>query len=78
MDIRSPVVLLANRVKSTPLGQKVIANNEDIFLMLNVLAKTNATALASLKRAEHHEKLTRTMGAKLNEVVSRVNAVKWI
>ena len=35
---------LTKRISSTPQGQKVSANNEDIFTMLNVLAKTNATA----------------------------------
>ena len=51
---------LTNRVKATQPGQKTSASNEHIFTMLNVLAKTNATALASLKRAEYHEKMTRT------------------
>ena len=40
---------LVKRISDTPQDQKVSANNEDIFTMLNVLAKTNATALTSLK-----------------------------
>ena len=35
---------LKKRITETPQGQKVSANNEDVFTMLNVLAKTNATA----------------------------------
>ena len=34
--------------------------------MPNVLAKTNATAFTSLKRAKYHEEQARTLTAKLN------------
>ena len=57
---------LKKRISDTPQGQKVSANNEDVFTMLNALAKTNATALTSLKRAKYHEDQTRTLTAKLN------------
>ena len=57
---------LVNRMKDTPQGQKVSANSEDTYMMLTVLAKTNATALTSLKRAKYHEYQTRTLTAKLN------------
>ena len=63
---------LNKRISDTPQGQKVSANNEDIFAMLNVLAKTNATAMTSLKRANYHEDLTRTLTAKLNNVEQNV------
>ena len=43
---------LQHRISSTPQGQQVTAGNEEIFKMISVLAKTNATALTSLKRAE--------------------------
>ena len=40
---------LNKRMSETQQGQKVNANNEDIVAMLNVLAKTNATTMTSLK-----------------------------
>ena len=64
------------RISEIPQGQKVSANNEDIFTMLNVLAKTNATALTSLKRAEYHEKLTTTMGKQLNAFEKKVKEME--
>ena len=45
---------LKERIASTPANQQVSANNEDIFKMLNVLAKTNAIAMTSLKWAKYH------------------------
>ena len=64
---------LWKRISDTPQGQKVSANNEDIFTMLNVLAKTNATALTSLKRAKYHEDQTRTLTANLNSFDKKIN-----
>ena len=58
--------VLKERIAITPQNQQVSANNEDIFKMLNVLAKTNATALTSLQRAKYHEDQTRTLTAKVN------------
>ena len=67
---------LTKRISDTPQGQKVSANNEDIFAMLNVLAKTNATALTSLKRAKYHEDLTRVLTAKLNNFEKNVKEME--
>ena len=67
---------LNKRISATPQGQKVSANNEDIFAMLNVLAKTNATAMTSLKRAKYHEDLTRTLTGKLNNVEKHVKEME--
>ena len=67
---------LTKRISDTPQGQKVSANNEDIFAMLNVLAKTNATAVTSLKRAKYHEDLTRMLTSKLNNVEKNVKEME--
>ena len=63
---------LKERIASTPANQQVSANNEDIFKMLNVLAKTNATAITTIKRAKYHEDLTRTLTANLNHIQTNV------
>ena len=67
---------LTKRISETPQGQKVSANNEDIFAMINVLAKTNATAVTSLKRAKYREDLTRTLTAKLNNMEKNVKEME--
>ena len=64
---------LKERIASTPANQLASANNEEIFKILNVLAKTNATALTSLKRAKYHEDQTRTLTAKLNSFDKKAN-----
>ena len=64
------------RVKATQPGQKTSASNEDIFTMLNVLAKNNAVALTSLKRAEYHEKMSRTLTSKMNDFEARLKDVE--
>ena len=56
------------RISDTPQGQQVSGNNEEIFKMISVLAKTNATALTSLKRAKYHEDLARKLTAHMNNI----------
>ena len=67
---------LKERIAITPKNQQVSAANEDIFKMLNVLAKTNATAVTSLKRAKYHEDLTRILTSKLNNVEKNVKEME--
>ena len=39
-----------------------------MFVMMQVLAKTNAARLSLAERGEHHEKQTRTIGSTFGEV----------
>ena len=63
---------LVKRISDTPQGQQVSGNREEMFKMISVLAKTNATALTSLKRAKYHEDLTRKLTAHMNNVEKKV------
>ena len=45
-----------------------MADPQDMLVMMQVLAKTNAAMLSLAERGEHHEKQTRTMGSKFGEV----------
>ena len=67
---------LVSRMKDTPQGQQISVNDQDTFTMLAVLAKTNATALTSLKRAKYHEDQTRTSTANLNQFDKIVKDMK--
>ena len=50
------IELLQTRLTATQPGQKPSANNDDMFKMMQVLAKTNAAVLTALRRADYHGK----------------------
>ena len=49
-------------------GQQPDIGSMDTFTIIQVLSKTNAAPIKAVTRAEYHEKLTRTIGLKLNHV----------
>ena len=60
--------LVGKCVASTQPGQVTQMNNADLFTMVSVLAKTNVAVLASLDRAQYHEKMSRTLTAEVNKI----------
>ena len=58
---------ITTNLAATVQGQRPAANPQDLFTMMQTLAKSNTALLAIIGRAEYHEKLTRTMGFKIRE-----------
>ena len=55
---------IATRTAAAVQGQRPMADPQDMLTMMQTMAKSNAALLTLIGRAEHHEKLTRTIGSK--------------
>ena len=60
--------LIHKCVTNTPQGQVTQMDNTDLFTMVAVLAKPNAAVLASLDRAQFHERMTKTLTSEVNKM----------
>ena len=61
---------ITDKLTATQPGQKPTADNDELFNMIRVLAKSNAAILTSLGRAQYHEKITRALTSEVNDVKS--------
>ena len=58
----------ATRSASVNPGQQPDIDSKDTFTIVQVLSKTNAAMIEAVTRAEYHERQTRTIGPKLNDL----------
>ena len=59
---------ISTRMSAAVQGQRPMADPQDMFVMMQVLAKTNAALLSLAERGKHHEKHTRTIGSKFGDI----------
>ena len=61
---------IITRCISTRPASKPAANNDDIFTMVGVLAKSNAVNLTAPGRSQHHKKIIRALTSEVNDIKS--------
>ena len=59
---------ITTRVAAAVQGQRPMADSQDMFTMMQALAKTTAALLSLAERCEHHERQTRTNGPKFGDI----------
>ena len=65
---------ITTSLTATVQGQRPAANPQDMFTMMQTMAKSNTALLAIIGRTEYQEKMMRTMGSKYGSDIEAVKA----